>query len=201
MQIERKDNGNIEVDFSFTHLAYLALSGAVACIIGIAYLHLFEGESFVSIKVLGLILAGVLLGIMGIIIYESSHFVFDNQRGMLIYQKRKYFKTTKGSIPFYDITEIKLNKDEIGQKGMIVEIMTKKQRLSLTDSYVISENYNVEELVGDIKAVTGLGIDLSPKSRAQVLLDLGQTKAAIDIIREEMEMSMEDARLYLGLDF
>ena len=200
MQIERKENGNIEVDFSFTHLAYLALVGAVCCAIGIVYLHFFEGLSFLNIKILGLILAGVILGIVGIIIFESSHFVFDHQRGMLFYQKRKYFRTKKGTIPFYDITEVKLNKDDIANKGMIVEILTQKQRLSLTDSYVISEDYNVEELVGDIKSITGLGIDISPKNRAKVLIDLGQTKAAIDIIREEMEMSTADARIYLGLD-
>lgn len=199
MQIERKENGTIEVDFSFTHLAYLAIFGAFACLAGIIFLHFIEGLRFFDIKVLGLILAGVVLGIVGIIIFESSHFVFDHQRGMLFWQKRKYFRTQKGSIPFYDITEVKLNRDDIGNKGMIVEILTKKMRLSMTDSYVISEDYNVEELVGDLKSITGLGIDISPKSRAIVLLDLGQKKAAIDVIREEMEMSAEDAKVYLGI--
>ena len=200
MQIDRKEDGTIEVAFSYTHMAYLAIFGALACLIGILYLHFFDGLGFLDIKILGLILAGIILGIVGIIIFESSHFVFDQQRGMLFWQKRKYFRTKKGTIPFYDITEVKLNKDDVSQNGMIVEILTKKQRLSLTDSYVISEDYNVEELVDDLKTITGLGIDISAKSRAQVLLDLGQTKAALNIIRNEMEMSMEDARTYLGLD-
>jgi hypothetical protein len=64
---------------------------------------------------------------------------------------------------------------------------------------MLSSDYNVEELVGDVKSITGLGIDVSPKNRAQILLDLGQTKGAIDIIREEMEMSLEEAKDYLGL--
>ena len=64
---------------------------------------------------------------------------------------------------------------------------------------MISTNYDVEELVGDVKSITGLGIDVSPKNRANILLDLGQTKSALDIIREEMDMSLEEAKDYLGI--
>jgi hypothetical protein len=64
---------------------------------------------------------------------------------------------------------------------------------------MISTNYDVEELVGDVKSITGLGIDVSPKNRANILLELGQTKGALDIIREEMDMSLKEAKEYLGI--
>lgn len=82
---------------------------------------------------------------------------------------------------------------------MLIQILTSKDVLNLSDSYMISTDYNVEELVGDVKSITGLGIDVSPKNRAKILLELGQTKGALDIIREEMDMSMEEAKDYLGI--
>jgi membrane protein YdbS with pleckstrin-like domain len=200
MKIERKPNGNIEVVFSYTVMSYMALAAALVCAIGVAYFYLIEDLHIFNLKILGLVLAGVILGIVGIIIYERSKFVFDHNKGTLYWQKGKYFRTKKGEVPFYDITGVRLNRDEIDKKGVIVEILTKQRNISLTDSYVISEDYNVEELVGDLKSITGTGIDVSPKNRALILLDLGQEKSAVDIIREEMDMSMADARRYLGLD-
>lgn len=144
-------------------------------------------------------MAGVVLGISGIIIYESSHFVFDNEKSELRWHKRKYFRAKKGTIPFYDIEEVKIDRSDENMKEMLVKILTKQGMISLSDSYMLSSDYNVEELVGEVKSITGLGIDVSPKNRAQILLDLGQTKGAIDIIREEMEMSLEEAKDYLGL--
>lgn len=199
MQIERHDNGNIEVEISFVMMSYLALFGAFCCLGGILYFAIIEGLHIFSIQIIGLVLAGVILGIAGIIIYESSRFIFDNEHGELRWQKRKYFKAKKGTIPFYDITEVKIERDLANEKEMLIKILTAKDELSLSDSYMISTDYNVEELVGDVKSITGLGIDVSPKNRAQILLDLGQTKGAIDIIREEMDMSLEDAKDYLGI--
>ncbi|MCR9132988.1 MAG: hypothetical protein NXI08_10450 [bacterium] len=199
MNIERHENGNIEVEISFTLMSYLALFGAICCFGGILYFWVIEGLNIFSIQIIGLVLAGVVLGIAGIIIYESSHFVFDNEKSELRWHKRKYFRAKKGTIPFYDIEEVKIDRSDENMKEMLVKILTKKGELSLSDSYMLSSDYNVEELVGDVKSITGLGIDVSPKNRAQILLDLGQTKGAIDIIREEMEMSLEEAKDYLGL--
>lgn len=200
MKIDRKENGNIEIQFSFTVMSYLALFAAVCCGLGIAYLTLFEGAHIFSIKIIGLVAAGVILGVAGITIYESSKFVFDQEKGELIWQKKKYFRTHKGAVPFYDITGVNIHRDDDKTNEMLVEILTKKETISLTESYMISNDYDVEELVGDLKSITGLGIDVSPKNRAMILLDLGQTKGALNIIREEMDMSLEDARKYLGLD-
>lgn len=199
MQIERHENGNIEVNISFVVMSYLALFGAFCCLIGIGYFWIIEGLDLFSIQIIGLVLAGVILAIAGIIIYESSRFVFDNDSGELRWQKRKYFRANKGTIPFYDITEVKIERDLENDKEMLIKILTNREELSLSDSYMISTDYNVEELVGDVKTLTGLGIDVSPKNRAQILLDLGQTKGALDIIREEMDMSLEDAKDYLGI--
>lgn len=200
MQIDRKPDGTIEVSISYVLMSYLALGGATCCALGIGYLYFVESQPLFGIKILGLVLAGVILGIVGIIIYEKSRFVFDHEKSTLYWQKGKYFRTKKGTIPFHDITSVKLNRDLVENKGMIVEIITKTQNLSLTDSYMISTDYNVEELVGDLKTITGKGIDVSPRSRASILLDLGQEKAALDIIRHELDMDMDDARRYLGLD-
>ncbi len=199
MQIERHDNGNIEVNISFVVMSYLALIGAVCCALGIGYFWIFEGLHIFSIQIIGLVLAGVVLGIAGVIIYESSNFVFDNQKSELHWYKKKYFRTKKGVIPFHDIEEIKIEKALEDSKEMLVKIMTVKDELSLSDSYSISTNYEVEELVGEVKSITGLSLDVSPKNRAKILLDLGQEKGAIDIIREEMDMSLEEAKDYLGI--
>lgn len=43
---------------------------------------------------------------------------------------------------------------------MLIQILTSKDVLNLSDSYMISTDYNVEELVGDVKSITGLGIDV-----------------------------------------
>ena len=40
---------------------------------------------------------------------------------------------------------------------------------------------------------------LVQKYRAKILLELGQTKGALDVIREEMDMSMSDTKNYLGI--
>lgn len=80
MNIERHENGNIEVEISFTLMSYLALFGAICCFGGILYFWVIEGLNIFSIQIIGLVLAGVVLGISGIIIYESSHFVFDNEK-------------------------------------------------------------------------------------------------------------------------
>lgn len=200
MKIERHENGNIEVNISFVLMSYFALFGALCCLIGIGYFSLIEGLHIFSIQIIGLVLAGVVLGIAGIIIYESSRFIFDNEKSELRWQKRKYFRANKGAIPFYDIKEVKIERDLKNEQEMLIKIFTVKDEISMSDSYMISTDYNVEELVGDVKSITGLGIDVSPKNRAKILLDLGQTKGAIDIIREEMDMSMADARKYLGLD-
>ena len=82
---------------------------------------------------------------------------------------------------------------------MRINILTPKKVISMSDSYTISTNYNIEELVGEVKSITGLSIDVSAKNRANILLDLGQTKSALDIIREEMDMSLEEAKDYLGI--
>jgi len=199
MQIERHDNGNIEVNISFVVMSYLAFFGAFCSLIGIGYFWIIEGLYLFSIQIIGLVLAGVILGIAGIIIFESSKFVFDNETSELHWNKRKYFRSQKGTIPFYDIQEIKIERDKSNDKEMLIKILTTKDELSLSDSYMISTDYNVEELVGDVKSITGLGIDVSPKNRAQILLELGQKKGALDIIREEMDMSLEDAKDYLGI--
>ncbi len=199
MQIERHDNGNIEVSISFVVMSYLALFGAFCCVIGIGYFWLFDGLHIFSIQIIGLVLAGVILGIAGVIIYESSNFMFDNEKSELRWQKRKYFRSKKGVIPFYDIQEIKIDRADADTKEMLIQILTSKDTLNLSDSYMISTDYDVEELVGDVKSITGLGIDVSPKNRAKILLELGQTKGALDIIREELDMSMEDAKDYLGI--
>lgn len=125
--------------------------------------------------------------------------MFDNEKSELRWQKRKYFRAKKGVIPFYDIQEIKIDRADEDTKEMLIQILTSKDVLNLSDSYMISTDYNVEELVGDVKSITGLGIDVSPKNRAKILLELGQTKGALDIIREEMDMSMEEAKDYLGI--
>ncbi len=200
MNIERHENGNIEVDISFTWMSYLALFGTFCCFCGIVYFWAIEGLHIFSLQIIGLVIAGVVLGVAGIIIYESSSFLFDNEKGELRWQKRKYFRAKKGTIPFFEIEEVKIERADENMKEMLVKIITKKEELSLSDSYMLSSDYNMEELVGDVKSITGLGIDVSPKNRAQILLELGQTKGAIDIIREEMEMSMEEAKEYLGLD-
>jgi divalent metal cation (Fe/Co/Zn/Cd) transporter len=199
MQIERHENGNIEVNISFVVMSYLALFGAFCCLIGIGYFWIIEGLNIFSIQIIGLVLAGVILGIAGVIIYESSNFVFDNENEQLVWQKRKYFRAKKGIIPFHDIKEVKVEKALEDSKDMLIKILTVKDELSLSDSYMISEDYNIEELVSEVKSVTGLSLDVSPKNRAKILLDLGETKGAIDIIREEMDMSMEEAKDYLGI--
>ncbi|MBO6794021.1 MAG: hypothetical protein JJ895_08925 [Balneolaceae bacterium] len=199
MNIERYENGNIEVDISFTWMSYLALFGTFCCFFGIVYFWAIVGLHIFSLQIIGLVIAGVVLGVAGIIIYESSSFLFDNENGELRWQKRKYFRAKKGTVPFYDIEEVKIERADENTKEMLVKILTKKGELSLSDSYMLSSDYNVEELAGEVKSITGLGIDVSPKNRAQILLELGQTKGAIDIIREEMEMSIEEAKDYLGL--
>lgn len=95
MQIERHDNGNIEVSISFVVMSYLALFGAFCCLLGIGYFWLFEGLNIFSIQIIGLVLAGVILGIAGVIIYESSIFMFDNEKSELRWQKRKYFRAKR----------------------------------------------------------------------------------------------------------
>lgn len=199
MHIERHENGNIEVNISFVVMSYLALFSAFCCLVGIAYFWIFEELHIFSIQIIGLVLAGVILGIAGVIIYESSSFVFDSEKGELHWTKKKYFRSKKGIIPFHDIQEIKIDRPEKDSKEMLINILTSKKTISLSDSYMISTNYDVEELVGDVKSITGLGIDVSPKNRANILLDLGQTKSALDIIREEMDMSLEEAKDYLGI--
>lgn len=78
---------------------------------------------------------------------------------------------------------------------MLIKILTSKKIISLPDTYLISTNYDVE----DVKSITGLGFDVGPKNSANILLDLGQTKSALDIIREEMDMSLSEAKDYLGI--
>jgi hypothetical protein len=199
MHIEKHDNGNIEVNISFVVMSYLALFSAFCCLVGITYFWVYEELHIFSIQIIGLVLAGVTLSIAGIIIYESSSFVFDSEKGEFRWKKRKYFRSKKGTIPFHDIKEIKIDRAEKDSKEMLIKILTSKKIISLSDSYMISTNYDVEELVGDVKSITGLGIDVSPKNRANILLDLGQTKSALDIIREEMDMSLEEAKDYLGI--
>ena len=199
MHIEKHDNGNIEVNISFVVMSYLALFSAFCCLVGITYFWVYEELHIFSIQIIGLALAGVTLSIAGIIIYESSSFVFDSEKGEFRWKKRKYFRSKKGTIPFHDIKEIKIDRAEKDSKEMLIKILTSKKIISLSDSYMISTNYDVEELVGDVKSITGLGIDVSPKNRANILLDLGQTKSALDIIREEMDMSLEEAKDYLGI--
>lgn len=199
MHIERHENGNIEVHISFVLMSYLALFSAFCCLVGIAYFWIFEELNIFSIQIIGLVLAGIILGLAGVIIYESSSFVFDSEKGELEWKKRKYFYSTKGIIPFHDIQEIKIDRADNDSKEMFINILTSKEIISLSDSYMISTNYDVEKLVRDIKSITGLGIDVSPKNRAHILLELGQTKNALDIIREEMDMSLEEAKDYLGI--
>ena len=199
MHIERHENGNIEVNISFVVMSYLALFSAFCCLIGITYFWVFEELHIFSIQIIGLVLAGVTLGIAGVIIYESSSFVFDSEKGELHWTKKKYFRSKKGIIPFHDIQEIKIDRPEKDSKEMLINILTSKKTISLSDSYMISTNYDVEELVGDVKSITGLGIDVSRKNRENILLDLGQTKSALYIIREAMEMSLEEAKNYLGI--
>ncbi len=201
MKIDRKDNGDIEVNFSSTAMSYLALVGTIGCIAGMVYFFVMEGSHIFSFQIIGLVTAGVFLGIASIILYEKSHFEFKQEPSELVWEKTRYFRSKRGVIPFHDIKSVKISKDDESKdfKNMKVEIETTRMRLSMTESYIESVDFNVEELVGDLKSMTGLGIDVSPKNRAQILLELGQTQAAIDIIRQEMDMSMEDARVYLGV--
>ena len=82
---------------------------------------------------------------------------------------------------------------------MLIKILKSKKIISLSDSCTISTNYDLEKLVGDVKSITGLGIDVSPKNRANILLELDQTKGALDIIREEKDMSLKETKEYLGI--
>ena len=134
-----------------------------------------------------------------IIIYESSSFVFDSEKGELRWKKRNYFRSKKETIPFHDIKEIKIDRAEKDSKEKLIKILTSKKIINLSDSYMLSTNYDVEELVGDVKSITGLGIDVSPNNRANILLELGQTEGALDIIRKEMDMSLKEAKDYLGI--
>ena len=85
------------------------------------------------------------------------------------------------------------------KKEVLIQIVTSNKVINLSDSYTVNKDYKMEELIGDVKSLTGLGIDVSPKNRAKILLELGQTKGALDVIREEMDMSMSDAKNYLGI--
>lgn len=95
MQIERHDNGNIEVSISFVVMSYLALFGAFCCLLGIGYFWLFEGLNIFSIQIIGLVLAGVILGIAGVIIYESS-ILCSIMRKVNYAGKKKVFSCQKG---------------------------------------------------------------------------------------------------------
>ncbi len=199
MHIERYDNGNIEINFSFFILSYLALISALCCLIGIGYFWVYKDLNIFSMQIIGLVLAALVLSISGTIIYESSNFIFNKEKSELHWKKKKYFLTKRGIIPFHDIQEIKIDRADNNAKEMRIYILTPKKVISMSDSHTISTNYDIEELVGEVKSITGLSIDVSAKSRANILLELGQTKGALDIIREEMNMSLEEAKDYLGI--
>lgn len=200
MHINRTKDGSIEISFSYTLMSYIAMFGALGCAMGVGYLFIAENEPLFSIRVLGLVIAGVVLGIASIILFEKSHFMFNRQTGLLLWEKKKYLRITKGELPFYEIKDIKLYNDDFNKNGFIIEIFSKQKRLRLIDSYLINTDQDLEKLVNDLKELIGLGIDVSPKSRARALLDLGQEKNAIELIRNELHMSIADARKYLGID-
>lgn len=199
MKIERHENGNIEVANSAVVLSYISLIGALSCMFGVGYSILYKGLDLFSLEIVGLVLGWVILGISSTILYEHSIFLFDRDEGELRWNKKKFFYTQKGSIPFFDIQEIKMEKADNNTKEVLIKILTSKNIIHLSDSYTVNKDYEMEELIGDVKSLTGLGIDVSPKNRAQILLELGQTKGALDVIREEMNMSMNDAKNYLGI--
>lgn len=199
MKIERHENGKIEVTNSAVILSYIALIGALSCMFGVGYSILYKGLNLFSLEIVGLVLAQVILGISSTILYERSNFVFDSDEEELRWSKKKYFYSKKGTIPFYDIQEIKMDRANNNKKEVLIQIVTSNKVINLSDSYTVNKDYKMEELIGDVKSLTGLGIDVSPKNRAKILLELGQTKGALDVIREEMDMSMSDAKNYLGI--
>lgn len=197
MKVEREESGNLSITYDGSVLSVVSLVVFVIATGWLAIEYATNGPDTERFQ--GLIGASVIFLLMGIVIWEKASFKFDVGRKELRWRKGRYFRYRSGRLHFSEIEAIILG-SPVGDEGVPsirIELITKKEKLSVTDSYKSYRDNFAENLTSELTKLVGLKVNATPEELAVKLNELGRVFEAVKVLTKESGMTVTEAKKYL----
>lgn len=198
MKIERHIDGSTEVIADGRGLSRFLLGGFLL-FSSLAVYHFMVGAAN-NEQLTGSICAAVLFLVVYLVAYESSRFVFKQNRRVIEWRRRTLFSRQSGQVPFDAVAsvvaEATVDQSPTSGRGISRRLVlhTATGAIPFTRAYVGDPDGELLRIAAQLNALFGRDAAAEILTRIRELVAAGRETEAVRLIRAERGISLKEAR-------